>query len=103
MGVAGVIGRTREVALYERLNDQLSEENSFLRNQILQANNRIDDLKAQLDIQLGINTITETSSPENFQPVGGYESPTKIAKRLSLVSYKKAQDEQNKSVGSDQS
>lgn len=96
MGVVETVGRNREVRLYERLNDQLTIDNNFLREQLITANDRIDELKAQLDIQLGLVQSIQTGDIANYKPVGGRESFAKRAANLSLASYNKARENEEK-------
>lgn len=96
VGVAEIIGRTKEVRLYERLNEQLSSENSFLKLQLIEANDQCGILKDQLDTQLGINKVQEQSNTADFQSVGGIDSFSKRANKLSAQSYLKAVEDLKK-------
>lgn len=90
VGAVEVVGRIKEIKLYERLNEQLSNENSLLKNLLIEANDKNTELKAQLDEQLGLTVRAQSTSEEDFKPIGGYESPGKKANRLSILSFNKA-------------
>lgn len=98
---AETVGRNREVRLYERLNEQLSIDNAFLRDQVITYSDRVDELKAQLDTQLGIIQSIQTGDISEYQPVGGRVSYSKRATNLSVASFKKALDDKVKSSGAD--
>lgn len=70
----------------------MSREVEHLRDLLTESNYRFDTLKEQFDTYLGLVKKIEEDG-DRPDSIGGYESPSKKARRLSLVSRKAAFDE----------
>ena len=80
-----VVSRVGEIRLLERLNQQLSEENSLLRELLKEARDDEKAARSAFTDYLGLNQRVD-SSIENFEPIGGHVSRASRAKELSLRS-----------------
>lgn len=90
--VAKVIFRTNEIELLKRLNNQLSLENNKLTEFLREERSRYDELKAAFDNHLGLTSKADNDVAEIHAPIGGYESYSRRARNLSLVSARKLLD-----------
>jgi hypothetical protein len=101
-GVVDYLVRNKEIRLYERLNDQLVQENITLRTLLRDERDRYDEVKAQLDNHLGLVKEADEGVQEIHEPIGGYSSGYKKARKLTLASARKVIINESQVPGTDQ-
>src|SRR3954468_3723953 len=93
--VQGAISSKRLIILYDRMNCQLSEEVSHLKEQLRIEQDRNDELQIKLDTSLGlVKQEAEVSIQiQNYKPIGGYESRASKLRKLSLATRPKEESD----------
>jgi len=100
-------GLRGDISLAERFNNHLSDDNAYLKVMLEQKReeywvlyNKYEKLRERLDELSGLAHKVDEIDVRDFKPIGGYESRTQRAQRLSMESYRAHQEGMAKEANS---